>query len=135
MRKGPRTAVLLLLLSATLAACLPDEPSGDKERFDIQALTPQHQDAFRDAMADLNALHGSHLAEDPDGPSAAYYGEPNPGKTATAFCSSSACDVVFDNNKSWETSLYKSLYFISRHELCHVIGFHHHNGNPQHGHC
>ncbi len=126
---------LALTLMASLIGCAQDD-----QVFDVSALTLWHQLVFADAMDDLNfryPLRSSFEIKE-NANSAAVYGEPDVGKLATTYGYHPAIGeerwiIVFHP----ETLVMVSsiLLWLTPHELCHVIGFEHKNGNPDPGNC
>lgn len=107
--------------------------------FDISALTDRHQAVFVEAMLDLNERYPdlASFTLGKDANSTAVYGEAESGMVATvhhkSFPSPLIWHIIFE---PWSINFDdSSLFDITQHELCHVIGFNHSDGNPDLGHC
>lgn len=129
--------LLLIAAALVLGACAPDD-----QVFDVSALSKRHQRIFAEATADLNERYPDRAQfEIGDGISAALYGAPCDDWWPN--CGSAQHHPPFtDNTMSRGHRLIfrpESPVFTFRqeatHELCHVLGFDHDEGNPQGGSC
>lgn len=127
--------LVLVLLSVGVVGCAPDD-----QRFDTSALTPEHQALFQQAADDLNAKYPmlADFSTGSDGWSVVKYGQPNPGARCTrfdAFVRGFLAHRIICDGRYIHGFSAQSVYQTFRHEICHVIGFDHHEGNPRRGHC
>ncbi len=113
---------------ALFASCAPDD-----QEFNILALTPRHQVLFRQAGEDLNSSEPDAVFyfDNPGANSSAYYGETNPGAIATTRYYGFGIigwKIAFQPASLALTN--DCLYWLSVHELKHVLRYGHGPRNP-----
>ncbi len=122
--------IIIVAVTIFMASCLPDD-----QEFDIRGLSFDHAIQFRNAMSSVNdGKETARLSESDGGASEARYGAPdNPEEIAYAHDRGHSWLIVFrDEIGSKHDS---EIVRIMVHELCHVVGFGHEDGNPQEGTC
>ena len=122
--------LLILTAALLLGACAPDD-----RVFDVSALSPEHQADVQAAMDDLNLRYGFVIDND-RAVSRMVYGRPEPGASATTY------DLFFRSFMGWKivfvpewASQDKRRLTVTTHELCHVLGIAHDEGNPDPDSC
>ena len=123
-----KSILLLFSLLFFLPACAPDD-----QNFDLSALSPRHRLQFEQAGNDLNRSEPNavFVFDNPQANSSAYYGETNPDAQATTY-------TMIIGLLGWQIAFQPStmdfsddcLYWISVHELKHVLRYDHVPGNP-----
>ena len=131
MRSTPPLIAVLVLL----CACAPDD-----QEFNISALIPRHQEEFKNAAQVLNQTlpRLAHFTFSDDAISEAHYGVSDDGARARTYpdfyTSWTGHHIRFDPYYIKITTL-SDFPIVARHELCHVLGFTHDNGDPPGGYC
>lgn len=126
---------LLLILAAVLAlgACAPDD-----QVFNVSALSERHQRIFTEAAADLNERYPDRAQfEIGGGASYVRYGPAHKGGACNEQSLTACTTQIALPSLHWEI-LVESEHMeqgLITHELCHVLGFGHDEGNPQGGSC
>lgn len=125
----------IIALSLLLAACAPDDHP-DIRAFDVSSLTSRHQVLFTGAVDNLNTRYPeAGLSIHPESLSRVYYGEDDDIPTASTFGPLSRGEWLIRLHPDAPSWLELFFFRVIVHELCHVLGIDHENGNPQGGNC